>query len=181
MFRLRKENRALPDTALHPIAPERAVHTAEKFVRRAWALELARRHHREEFALQIERGNREAAIELLVAAQCDGDPERISAARTAVLQALEAIRAAAAARDQARRTLRKELRLLTRKPEKLAAAISAGQLRPHTSTATAPASAPPGPHHPQHPSESVDPLPRIRRPRPLLHLMRRWTGTVQQE
>ena len=96
-------------------------------MRRAWALELARRHEREEFTLQIERGNRDAAVANLAAAQRDGDPMQISAARAAVLQALDCIRAAKAARDEARRTLRKELRLLARRPKKISIAIRASR------------------------------------------------------
>lgn len=113
MFRLRKVPRRRPD---------RAVHTAEKLVRRAWVLELERRCEREEFSLQIERENCDAALALLVAAQRDGDPRRISVARTVASQARDGFHAAAAARDQARRTLRGELRLLTRKPKKPSAA-----------------------------------------------------------
>lgn len=115
MFRPRKVPRTKPD---------RAVHAAEKLVRRAWALELARRCEREEYALQIERENCDAALALLVAAQRDGDPRQISVARTVASQARDAFRAVAAARDEARRTLHGELRLLTRKPKKLSVAVN---------------------------------------------------------
>ena len=119
MFRRRRGARASDGTCSSRVASDRTVHTAEKFVRRAWALELARWRDRQEFALHIEHGNRDAALALLVAAQRDGDPRQISAARAVVLQAMDDVRAAMAARDDARRLLRRELRLLTRKPKRL--------------------------------------------------------------
>lgn len=115
MFRLRKVPRMKPD---------RTVHAAEELVRRAWALELARRCGREEYSLRIERENCDAALALLVAAQRDGDPRQISVARTVASLSRDAFHAALAARDQARRTLHGELRLLTRKPQKLSAAAN---------------------------------------------------------
>jgi len=127
MFRHRKDARAPQEEDRRTVAPDRAVHTAEGLVRRAWALELARRHEREEFTLHIERGNYDAAIAILAAAQRDGDPTQIGAARGAVLQALDCIRAATAARGEARRMLRKELRSLARRPKKLSRAIRASR------------------------------------------------------
>jgi hypothetical protein len=179
MFRRRSDTRALRSTDLRPIEPDLAVYTAERFVRRAWTLELERRRAREEFALQIERGNCEAAVEFFATAQRDGDPEQISAAHTELLQALDAVRAAVAARDQARRTLRKQLRLLTRKPKMFTAATGAGRQCPRTSTVPAPEIAAPDLHHAPRRSTPVDLRSRIRRPRALLHLMRRWTGALE--
>jgi hypothetical protein len=48
-------------------------------------------------------------------------------ARAVAMQALDAVRAAVAASDGARRMLRKELRLLTRRPRKLSPAASVGE------------------------------------------------------
>jgi len=117
MFRRRKDARAKEGANTPRRAPDRTVRTAERFVRRAWALELARWRDRQEFALRIERESYDNAIEHLIAAQRDGDPEQISVARTVALQALDAVRAAAAARDQARRTMRRQLRVLRRQPK----------------------------------------------------------------
>jgi hypothetical protein len=117
MFRARRAPRDLPD---------QVVRTAETLVRRAWALELARRCEREEFALRLERENCDTALALLVEAQRDGDPRRISVARAAAVQARDDVYAVAAARDQARKELRRELRLLTRKPKKLPATVGDG-------------------------------------------------------
>jgi hypothetical protein len=125
MFRRRKDARAESGADASRLARDRAVRTAEGFVRRAWALELARRRERQEFALHIERENCDTAVELFIAAQRDGDPEQISVARTMALEAVDAVRAAVAARDQARRALRKERRLLIRKPMRLSAAPDA--------------------------------------------------------
>jgi hypothetical protein len=119
MFRRWKEARANRGANASRIAPDRAVRTAERFVRREWALELARRRERQEFELHIERENCDAALELFTAAQRDGDPEQISEARTVALEAVDAVRGAVAARDQARRILRKERRLLIFKPVRL--------------------------------------------------------------
>ena len=55
-------------------------------MRRARVLELARHSEREQFALQIERGNRDTALALLAATQRDGDPRQVSAAHTVVQQ-----------------------------------------------------------------------------------------------
>jgi hypothetical protein len=109
VFRLRRGPRGLPDEA---------VQAAELLVRRAWGLELARRCEREEFSLRIERESCDTALTLLAAARQDGDPRRISVARAAAERARDDVYAAAAARDQARRDLRRELRLLTRTPKK---------------------------------------------------------------
>ena len=122
VFRLRRAPRGLP---------EEAVHAAELLVRRAWALELARRFEREDFSLRIERESCDTALTLLAAAQRDGDPRRISAARAAAMQARDDVYAAAAARDQARRELRRELRVLTRRPKKLSATVG-GRGRPRS-------------------------------------------------
>jgi hypothetical protein len=126
MFWRRKDARAEDGVSASRIAPDRAVRTAERFVRRAWAHELARRRDRQEFALHIERENCDTAFELFIAAQRDGDPEQISAARTMALEAVDAVRVAVTARDQARRTLRKEGRMLTRDPMALSLAADAG-------------------------------------------------------
>ncbi len=182
MFRHRKDTRtartADPRTGG---AHDRAVLTAEKFVRRAWAHELARRSEREQFALRIERSNCDTAFELLAVAQRDGDPRQISAARTAVLQAQDAVRAATAARNQARRTLRKELRLLRGKPKKLTAAIFGGYMNRRGRAAAALRDTAPGPQHAQHPSTPVDLRSRAPRRRDLLHLMRRRTSGLEQQ
>jgi hypothetical protein len=122
MLRFRRDARASDGTNAPRAAPERAVHTAERVVRRAWALELDRRARHQEFVLCLELDNCEAVLALLAAAQQDGDPSQISAAHTVVIRALDDVRAAVAARDEARRMLRRELRVLTRKPQKLAAA-----------------------------------------------------------
>ena len=95
-------------------------------MRHAWALELARRREREEFALRIERESYDNAIGHLIAAQRDGDPGQISVARTVALEALDAVRAATAARDQARRAVRKERHRLARKPKRPSVAADAG-------------------------------------------------------
>jgi hypothetical protein len=123
MFRRWKEARAKRGANASRTAPDRAVRTAERFVRRAWKLELARRRERQEFVLHIERENRDTALELFIAAQRDGDPEQISVARTVALEAVDAVRAAVVARDQARRKPRRERRLLTRGPRRLSAAF----------------------------------------------------------
>ena len=105
------------------LARDRTVRTAERCVRHAWALELARRREREEFALRIERESYDNAIGHLIAAQRDGDPGQISVARTVALEAVAAVRAAVVARDQARRKLRRDRRLLTRRPLRLSAVV----------------------------------------------------------
>jgi len=92
-------------------------------VRRAWARELVRRRERQEFVLRIERENRDTALEFFIAAQRDGDPGQISVARTVALEAVAAVRAAVVARDQARRKLRRDRRLLTRRPLRLSAVV----------------------------------------------------------
>ena len=111
MFRRWKDTRGKGSANTPRRASDRTVRTAERFVRRAWTLELARWRDRQEFVLRIERGNRDNAVAHLAAAQRDGDPERISVARAAALEALDAVRAAEAARDQARRAVREELRV----------------------------------------------------------------------
>lgn len=125
MFRRWKDARDKDAACAPRRADDRAVHAAERLVRRAWALELALQRDREEFALHIERENCDTAVELFIAAQRDGDPLRICVARTVALEALDAVRAAVVARDQARRILRKELRVLTRKPKRLSVAADA--------------------------------------------------------
>lgn len=130
MFRRLKNPRATDGANAPRRAPDRTVRTAERFVRRAWVLELTRWRDRQEFALRIECENCDNAIGHLIAAQRDGDPGQISVARTVALEAVDAVRAATAARDQARRAVRKELRVLKRRPKApLAAADSAGDLR----------------------------------------------------
>ena len=127
MTRNRRELRASGGASAPRGAAERAVHAAEKIVRSAWVIELARRRDGRAVGLRIERRACDAALALLAAAQRDGDPRQISAARTAVLQALADVCTAVAARDEARRTLLDELNVLTRKPEGLSA-----QRRPRT-------------------------------------------------
>lgn len=126
MFRLWKDTRAEDGANASRRAPDRAVRTAEKYVRRAWMRELVRRRKREEIALHIEREYCDTAIELFIAARRDGDPEQMSVARTVVLEAIESVRAAVAARDQARRTLRRQRRRLTRRSKRLLPAVDAG-------------------------------------------------------
>jgi hypothetical protein len=131
MFRRWKNARAKDSANTPRRAPDRTVRTAEKLVHRTWALELARWRDRQEFALRIERENFGKAIDHLIAAQRDGDPAQISVARTGALQALDAVHAAMAARDHARRTMRKELRVLTWQPKRsLAAAEADGRPQP---------------------------------------------------
>jgi hypothetical protein len=130
MFRRWKVARAKDGANTPRRAPDRTVRTAEGFVRRAWALELARWRDRQEFALRIERENCENAIGHLIAAQRDGDPGQISVARTVVLEALDAVHAAVVARDLARRAMHRELRVLAWRPKgPLAAADGGGRPR----------------------------------------------------
>jgi hypothetical protein len=130
MFRRWKDARATDGANAPGRAPDRTVRAAERLVRGAWALELTRWRDRQEFALRIERENCDNAIGHLIAAQRDGDPGQISVARTVVLEAMDAVRAATAARDQARRAVRKELRVLKwRTKGPLVAADGGGHLR----------------------------------------------------
>jgi hypothetical protein len=179
MFR-RRTNARVDGVKVSRVVPDRAVHTAENFVRRAWALELARQRGRREFALHIERENLDAALALLAAAQRDGDPRLISAARTMVLQALDDVRVAVAARDEARRIVRKELRLSARKPKKLEAAVAGG--RPEDRGALVPArdSAVPDNLLGKYSFASVIVRPHKRRHRTLRLLVRRWTRGLHE-
>jgi hypothetical protein len=131
MFRRWKVARAKDGANTPRRAPDRTVRTAEGFVRRAWALELARWRDRQEFALRIERENCENAIGHLLAALRDGDPEQISVARTVALEASDAVRAAVVARDLARRAMHRELRVPA-----FIGAVAAGQ-RHYFDSATA--------------------------------------------
>jgi hypothetical protein len=139
MFRRWKNARAEYGANPSRRAPDRAVRTAERHVHRAWTLELARWRDRQQFALHIERENCDTAIELFIAAQRDGDPEQIRVARAVAIEAVDSVRAAVAARDQARRTLRKERQLLTRMPKRLSVAsddVGHPRYRPSRPTAS---------------------------------------------
>jgi hypothetical protein len=184
-FRHRKTARAAHGPSLRPIAPDRAVRTAEAVLRRAWAIELARQRDSAEFTVRLERGNCGAAVTLLHRAQLSGDPEQIGVAREAVLQALESIRTAIAARDRIRRTQRKQLRLLARRPKRLSAAIRsdvldrAGSAAAASAQGTREASVEPCPAERR--SALVDLRSRIRRRRKPLRLMRRRSKAMESE
>jgi hypothetical protein len=171
--RHRKTARAARGPALRPIAPDRAVRAAEAVLRRAWALELARQRDSAEFTVRLERGNCEAAVALLHRAQRGGDPAAISVAREAVVQALDSIRTAIAARDRIRRTQREQLRLLARRPKRLSGAIRADVLD-RAGAAAAATSAEPW-------SALVDLRSRIRRRRKPLRLIRRRSKALESE
>jgi hypothetical protein len=126
MFRRWKDTRAKDGANTSRRASDRTVRTAERLVRRAWVLELARWRDRQEFALRIERGNCDNAIEQLIAARRDGDTAQISVACDAALEALDAVHAAVVARDQARRAMRKELRVPMRRSKGPRAAADVG-------------------------------------------------------
>jgi hypothetical protein len=190
-FRHRKTARAAHGPTLRPIAPDRAVRTAEAVLRRAWTLELARQRDSAEFTVRLERGNCEAAVTLLHRAQLDGDPAAVSAARESVLQALNSIRTAIATRDRIRRTQRKQLRLLARRPKRLSAAIRSDVLgsgldrrRPRlwrrgVGAGTRDTSVEPRPTERR--SALVDLRSRIRRRRKPLRLMRRRSKAMESE
>jgi hypothetical protein len=189
-FRHRKTARAAHGPTLRPIAPDRAVRTAEAVLRRAWTLELARQRDSAEFTVRLERGNCEAAVTLLHRAQLDGDPAAVSAARESVLQALNSIRTAIATRDRIRRTQRKQLRLLARRPKRLSAAIRSDVLdRAGSAAVTAVASesaqgareASVEPCPTERRSALVDLRSRIRRRRKPLRLMRRRSKAMESE
>jgi hypothetical protein len=129
MFRRWKDARGKDGANTARRAPDRTVRTAEGFVRRAWALELARWRDRQEFALRIERENYENAIGHLIAAQRDGDPEQIRVARTVALDAVDAVRAAVVARDLARRAMHRQLRVLAWRLRGPSAAADGGAMR----------------------------------------------------
>ena len=184
-FRHRKTARAAHGPTLRPIAPDRAVRTAEAVLRRAWTLELARQRDFAEFTVRLERGNCEAAITLLHRAQVDGDPAAVSAARESVVQALNSIRTAIATRDRIRRTQRKQSRLLARRPKRLSAAIRsdvldwAGSAAAESVQGTRAASVEPCPTERR--SALVDLRSRIRRRRKPLRLMRRRSKAMESE
>lgn len=192
MFSHRKTARAALGPTLRPIAPDRAVRAAEAVLRRAWALELTRQRDSAEFTVRLERGNCEAAAKLLHRAQLGGDPAQIGEARETVVQALNSIRTAIAARDRIRRTQREQLRLLARRPKRLSAATRGDLLDRAGSAAAASAgaaaaaargtrgtSAAPRPAGRR--SALVDLRSRIRRRRKPLRLMRRRSKAMESE
>ena len=121
-FRRWKDARVAGRASASGAAPDRTVRAAEEIVRRAWACELLRRRDDLDLALQAAFEGCDTAMQRLAAAQRDGVPRKIRAARTGALRALEVARLARAARDEARRALRQELHSLTRRPRRRASA-----------------------------------------------------------
>jgi hypothetical protein len=123
------------------VVTDRSVLDAEEIVRRAWRLELLRQQDRLQFAVRAAEHDCDIALELLAAAQRDGDARAIATAHYALEQALDAALRSASACERTCEALRAELDLLAEVGKARAVAVAAGRLEQDASMPTAQPSA----------------------------------------